>query len=102
LSGYCERGAKCPDRHVFECPDFSNSGACKNKGCKLLHRERASVLRHRATTAGDNDEDMPDLSSDDEGDGPAPDDIDSDEMEEFIGHDDQVDELDFSKDYIGF
>lgn len=43
---------------------------------------------------------MADLSSD-EDEGAAPDDIDSDEVEEFIGNDDS-DELDFSKDYIGF
>ncbi|KAK6199711.1 hypothetical protein LQW54_009965 [Pestalotiopsis sp. IQ-011] len=97
FNGYCERGAKCPDRHVFECPDFSNTGHCKNKGCKLLHRERASVLRNKASS---NDEEMADLSSD-EDEGAAPDDIDSDEVEEFIGNDDS-DELDFSKDYIGF
>lgn len=42
---------------------------------------------------------MADLSSDEEG--AAPDDIDSDEVEEFIGGDD-ADDLDFSKDYIGF
>ncbi|KAK6078772.1 hypothetical protein SCUP234_06110 [Seiridium cupressi] len=98
FNGYCERGAKCPDRHVFECPDFSNTGICKTKGCKLLHRERASVLRSKA--GNNNDEDMADLSSD-EDEGAAPDDIDSDEVEEFIGHDD-VDELDFDKDYIRF
>ncbi|KAK9794573.1 putative C3H1-type domain-containing protein [Seiridium cardinale] len=98
FNGYCGRGAKCPDRHVFECPDFSNTGICKTKGCKLLHRERASVLRSKA--GNNNDEDMADLSSD-EDEGAAPDDIDSDEVEEFIGHDD-VDELDFDKDYIRF
>ncbi|KAF7533374.1 hypothetical protein G7054_g7125 [Neopestalotiopsis clavispora] len=96
--GYCERGAKCPDRHVFECPDFSNTGVCKTKGCKLLHRERASVLRNKVISS--NDEEMADLSSD-EDEGAAPDDIDSDEVEEFIGNDDS-DELDLSKDYIGF
>jgi hypothetical protein len=83
---------------VFECPDFSNTGVCKNKGCKLLHRERASVLRNKASNG--NDEDMADLSSD-EDEGAAPDDIDSDEVEEFIGND-EVDELDLSKDFIGF
>ncbi|KAI1841704.1 hypothetical protein JX265_006253 [Neoarthrinium moseri] len=95
LYGYCERGAKCPDRHVFECPDFSNTGVCKTEGCKLLHRERASLLRSKAGT----DQEMADLSSDEE-DG-APDDIDSDEVEEFIGNED-AESLDFSKDYIGF
>ncbi|KAI0125801.1 hypothetical protein BJ170DRAFT_685046 [Xylariales sp. AK1849] len=99
LYGYCDKGARCPDRHVFECPDFSNTGICKTEGCKLLHRERASVLRK----AG-NDEEMGDLSSEEEEDAGAGDDIDSDEVEEFIGNDDNDDndDLDFSRDFIGF
>lgn len=88
--GYCERGAACTGRHVFECPDFSNTGSCKNKGCKLLHRERASVLRTNAKA----DEEMEDLSSEDE---PADsDDVDSDEVAEFIDAD--SDDSDFEKD----
>jgi hypothetical protein len=59
---------------VFECPDFSNTGRCKNRGCKLLHRERASVLRRA-------DEGEEDVSSDEEADS---DDVDSDEVAEFI------------------
>ncbi|ORY66290.1 uncharacterized protein BCR38DRAFT_429802 [Pseudomassariella vexata] len=94
--GYCEKGSQCPDRHVFECPDFSNTGVCTTKGCKLLHRERASVLRKAADHA------MDDVSSDDDDTGGS-EDIDSDEVEEFIGTDD-VEDMDFSTqmDYIGF
>ncbi|KAH8675886.1 hypothetical protein BX600DRAFT_508085 [Xylariales sp. PMI_506] len=92
LYGYCAKGSKCPDRHVFECPDFSNTGVCKTEGCKLLHRVRASVLRK----AGDED-----LSSSDEEDQGHAEDIDSDEVEEFIGNDDP-EGLDFDQDYIGF
>lgn len=46
---------------------------------------------------------MSDLSSDDDDDG-ASNDIDSDEVEEFIGKDDEVQDLDFAaqKDFIGF
>ncbi|POR39737.1 Zinc finger CCCH domain-containing protein [Tolypocladium paradoxum] len=88
--GYCDKGAACTERHVFECPDFSNTGGCKNKGCKLLHRERASVLRTNARA----DEEMEDVSSDDE---PADsDDVDSDEVAEFIDAD--SDDSDFEKD----
>ena len=76
--GFCDLGAECSERHVFECPDFSNTGVCKTKGCKLLHRERASVLRNQAKP-----EDMvEDLSSDDEV--ADSDDVDSDEVAEFI------------------
>lgn len=60
--GYCEKGASCPERHAFECPDFSNTGKCNTKGCKLLHRERASVLRRsnqRENSADANTTDPP-------------------------------------------
>ncbi|KAJ4414445.1 hypothetical protein N0V85_003153 [Neurospora sp. IMI 360204] len=98
LYGYCEKGASCTDRHVFECPDFSNTGVCNTKGCKLPHRERASVLR-RANAR--DDAEMEDLSSDDES--VDSDDIDSDEVDEFVGQDDDPD-LDFAeqKDFIQF
>ncbi|KAK6226924.1 hypothetical protein QIS74_00479 [Colletotrichum tabaci] len=96
MYGYCDKGDKCEERHVFECPDFSNTGKCRRKGCKLLHRERASVLRKRT----DSDE-MEDLSSDAES--ADSDDVDSDEVEEFIT-DGAVDDTDFKvqKDFISF
>lgn len=101
LYGYCDKGISCPDRHAFECPDFSNTGVCKTKGCKLPHRERASVLRKANAafkqTAGDSDEH--DLSTDDGGDSVNSDDIDSDEVEEFISEEDPAD---FEKDFISF
>ncbi|PNY20661.1 Zinc finger CCCH domain-containing protein [Tolypocladium capitatum] len=88
--GYCEKGEACTERHVFECPDFSNTGSCRNKRCKLLHRERASVLRTNAKA----DEEMEDVSSGDEP--PDSDDVDSDEVAEFI--DANSDDSDFEKD----
>jgi hypothetical protein len=100
--GFCEKGAQCPDRHVFECPDFSNTGVCKTEGCKLLHRERASVLRKAGNRDPTKEEEMGDLSSDDDEVGAgASDDLDSDEVDEFIGNN-EVEDLDFSKDFIGF
>ncbi|KAK3355903.1 hypothetical protein B0H65DRAFT_453527 [Neurospora tetraspora] len=98
LYGYCEKGASCTDRHVFECPDFSNTGVCNTQGCKLPHRERASVLR-RANAR--DDAEMEDLSSEDES--VDSDDVDSDEVDEFVGQDDDPD-LDFAeqKDFIQF
>ncbi|KAI3332262.1 hypothetical protein HD806DRAFT_187183 [Xylariaceae sp. AK1471] len=99
IYGYCEKGAQCPDRHVFECPDFSNKGVCKLKGCKRPHIERASILRKANKRA--SSEEMDDLSSEDE-DVVDSDDVDSDEVEEFIGHHDE--DLGFAqqKDFIGF
>ncbi len=103
--GFCAQGARCADRHVFECPDFSNTGACKIKGCKLPHRERASVLRRgrdlSSATSGDNDDEMQDVSSDDDGESIDDDDVDSDEVDEFIGQDeDGALEIAAQKDFI--
>lgn len=87
LYGYCGNGANCTERHVSECPDFSNTGTCKNKGCKLLHRDRASLLRARTL---ENDTAV-DISSDDEPADSA--DVDSDAVAEYIEAD--SDESDF-------
>lgn len=83
--GYCEKGANCPERHVKECPDFSNTGSCKVKLCKLPHKNLASTIRKHTATIDDDDSD---LSSDD--DNPIDsDDVDSDDMtEEFFGGED--------------
>jgi len=90
IYGYCEKGADCQERHVHECPDFSNTGICKTKGCKLPHRIKASVIR-RNTITGDGplgDDDSSDISSDEEGEIDS-DDVDSDAMDdEFFGEED--------------
>ncbi|OAA82496.1 CCCH zinc finger protein [Akanthomyces lecanii RCEF 1005] len=94
--GYCSKGAECTERHVFECPAFSNTGTCKTKGCKLLHRERASVLRNQVRQ--EQDDTMEDISSDGE---PADsDDVDSDEVAEFLGADEDDSDFENSKDFI--
>lgn len=93
--GYCDKGISCSDRHTFECPDFSNNGVCKNKHCKLPHRERASVLRkadaarEQATTDGEDGNDL--SSDDDDGDSIGSDEVDSDEVDEFVGEDGSAD-----------
>ena len=90
--GYCSEGIACEHRHVHECPDYANTGICRNKKCYLPHVDRAGQLRKQAAQlnhpSGDDDDD--DISSDDAtsetGDS---DDIDSDGLEEepiiFIG-----------------
>jgi hypothetical protein len=70
---------------VNECPDFSNTGICNAKGCKLLHRYKASIIRKNIALAEQPDEDgSSDLSSDEDHDEIDTDDVDSDELEEFI------------------
>jgi hypothetical protein len=97
IYGYCEKGADCPDRHAFECPDYSNTGVCRSKSCKLPHRERASALRKARTV---KDEEVEDLSSDDDGESVDSNDVDSDEVDEFLGQHD-TDDVDFmERNYI--
>jgi hypothetical protein len=95
FNGYCEKGADCTERHVFECPDFSNTGRCKVKGCKLPHRERASVLRNKTKADG---EPLGDISSDDEA--ADSDDVDSDEVAEFIDADSDLSDFEEHKDFL--
>lgn len=109
LYGYCEKGAACPERHAFECPDFSNTGVCKTKGCKLLHREKASVQRKQNNNGfrgvADDDDTMEDVDSDDDdddGESVSSNDVDSDEIDEFIGPEDDGLDFEQQKDYIAF
>ncbi|KFA45750.1 hypothetical protein S40293_09021 [Stachybotrys chartarum IBT 40293] len=92
--GFCDKGANCSERHVFECPDFTNTGRCRVKGCKLPHRERASLLRNQAKA----DEMNEDVSSEDEA--ADSDDVDSDEVAEFIEVDSDDPDAEGTRDYL--
>ena len=99
IYGYCENGANCENRHVHECPDFSNTGKCTTKGCKLLHRHKASVMR---TTV---EEEGSDVSSDEDDEEIDSDDVDSDDLdEEFFGDDGATADSDvpMQRDYVQF
>jgi hypothetical protein len=111
--GYCDAGDGCAARHVlYECPDFTNSGKCAVAGCKLLHRERASVMRRAGNDAdadaaaggggGGDDDHADDVSSDEEV--ADSDDVDSDAAEEFIRSVASGVDADFvaQRDYIAF
>ncbi|KAK7205878.1 hypothetical protein BZA70DRAFT_266988 [Myxozyma melibiosi] len=57
-TGYCDKGAKCKDRHVFECPEFERTGKCskaETKGCKLKHVFRAGAGKHVVDDAPPSD-----------------------------------------------
>lgn len=96
--GYCDKGADCTNRHVFECPNFSNTGSCNIRGCKLLHRERASVLRNQAKQREEAENKNEDLSSDDES--VDSDDVDSDEVAEFLEADSDDSDFENPKDFL--
>ncbi|KAM3507708.1 hypothetical protein MY11210_007046 [Beauveria gryllotalpidicola] len=94
--GYCGKGGECTERHVYECPAFSNTGTCKTKGCKLPHRERASLLRNQVRQ--EQDATMQDVSSEEEPDNS--DDVDSDDVAEFLQADEDDSDFENSKDFI--
>lgn len=81
--GYCGVGRACPDKHVYECPDYANTGHCPNSTCRLPHVERARQLRKQAgATNGNDSNDTSDIDDAQEG---------SDDMvaPSLSGHDDQ-------------
>lgn len=84
--GYCAKGAECTERHVHECPEYANTGTCRQKECHLPHVDRAGQIRKHAAnlaenTTGSVDDDDIDLSSDDD-DEMDSDDVDSDGLED--------------------
>ncbi|KAI5254801.1 hypothetical protein E4T42_02186 [Aureobasidium subglaciale] len=105
--GYCEKGADCTERHVFECPDYANTGICRNKKCRLPHVDTAGNMRKAKSTEVKMDEaETSDLSSDEESyDEIGYDDVDSDNFSdnEVMGGTDERDhELSQQQDYVGF
>lgn len=56
-NGYCSKGSTCSERHLRECPAYSNYGECTTKGCRLPHIARAGahlVQRPSSTSAQDD------------------------------------------------
>ncbi|KZF23854.1 CCCH zinc finger protein [Xylona heveae TC161] len=88
--GYCDKGINCPERHVHECPDYANTGSCRNKKCRLPHIDRAGQIRKataKSAEAADgkhsSSDEESDLSSEEEDyDEIDSDDVDSDTFEE--------------------
>ncbi|THX41585.1 hypothetical protein D6D10_02617 [Aureobasidium pullulans] len=105
--GYCEKGADCTERHMFECPDYANTGVCRNKKCRLPHVDTAGNLRKAKLAEAKTEEgNTSDLSSDEESyDGIDYDDVDSDNFSdnEVMGGTEERDhELAQQQDYVGF
>ena len=38
-TGYCSKGSKCTEKHIFICPRYNRDGKCTLKNCKLKHQE---------------------------------------------------------------
>ena len=87
--GYCENGLECGDRHVIECPDYANTGTCRDANCRLPHvdtvanKRRAEAIKAAGRQGSPSaNEETSDLSSDEE-DYQAIDseDVDSDDLD---------------------
>jgi hypothetical protein len=106
--GYCDKGAECTERHVFECPDYANTGICRNKKCRLPHVDTAGNMRKAKSAAETKMDEVEtsDLSSDEESyDGIDYDDVDSDNFSdnEVMGGTNEGDhELSQQQDYVKF
>ncbi|KAH0371952.1 hypothetical protein KCU65_g1525, partial [Aureobasidium melanogenum] len=90
--GYCEKGADCTERHVFECPDYANTAG--------------NMRKAKSAEAKMDDAETSDLSSDEESyDEIDYDDVDSDNFSdnEVMGGTDERDhELSQQQDYVRF
>ncbi|KAM3491876.1 hypothetical protein MY3957_004817 [Beauveria namnaoensis] len=74
--GYCGKGGECTERHVYECPAFSNTGTLRQE----------------------QDATMQDVSSEEEPDNS--DDVDSDDVAEFLQADEDDSDFENGKDFI--
>lgn len=112
--GYCEKGGECDGRHVNECPDYANTGACRNKDCRLPHVDSVANKRRAEANKSAARQDSPgggndssDLSSDEEDYQEIDsDDVDSDDMDEedvlMSGAGEQSHELTQQQDFVSF
>ena len=85
--GYCDKGGQCTERHVTECPDYTNTGTCRNTKCRLPHIDTATNMRKAAAIkaqkgSDDNDDDV--SSEEEDHEEIDSDDADSDYLDEDI------------------
>lgn len=98
------------ERHIFECPDYANSGICNNKQCRLPHVDRAGQIRKNSfpvTGQGSSDQANNMIEEDDissEGEEVDSDDVDSDDLAEELMEPNDPDDFSIShqKDFVQF
>jgi hypothetical protein len=113
--GYCPKGAECTERHVYECPDYNETGTCTNTKCKLPHIEHAGRKRAAAAAASaekkressnhNSSNESSDEEDDDEGEegGSDDSDVDSDILPDFdCAPDDDGNAGELLQDFIKF
>ena len=72
---------------MFECPDYANTGICRNKKCRLPHVDTAGNMRKaKAAEAKADEADASDISSDEE----SYDEMDSDDVDSDNFSDDEI------------
>lgn len=109
ILGYCGKGKDCLNRHIFECPDYANTGACRSTKCRLPHIDHAGQLkklvsdRKNDIASHDDNDDDNDIASEDDEEMMDDDDVDSEGMEEFFGsYSPSEGALTQQQDYVGF
>ena len=90
---------------MHECPDYANKGLCRNRRCRLPHVDRAGKLRKAAAAKNSDADDgaenaLSDLESDEEI--IESEDVDSDDLEEYIIPKDDKHELSQQMDFVKF
>lgn len=97
------------ERHVYECPDYANTGTCNKRKCTLPHVDRAGQIRKNAANRAesptpDGEEDV--SSDEEEYDEIDSDDVDSDELDddpvEVIEGGPEDNELSGQQDFVRF
>ena len=102
LLGYCQKGAECDLRHVFECPDFSERGECIRKGCKLPHIDTAVTVRRRSERQTLTDKYVNDIDQEDSDDEMTEDDEKDEETDSDVESEGVVDEGERFEDQLDF
>jgi hypothetical protein len=103
--GYCSKGVSCQERHVFECPDYSETGKCDNPNCRLPHVDRAGQLRQQASEDATSNRSPQDTTSTDiPSEPPLEDsDVDSDDLDELMLDSEDIDQtLSQQQDFVHF
>jgi hypothetical protein len=93
MLGYCDKGVGCDKRHIFECPDFAETGDCTNKKCKLQHILHAHVERQKERA--DEDSEVEENNNE-------VDDIESDDLDEKVAVSGGFNEIAQNKDFVSF
>ena len=107
MLGYCDKGLQCLDRHINECPDYTNTGTCRKSKCRLPHVDYAGqIKKHALSRRNESASDDPDDIISDDDEQMDDEDMDSDGLEEIFGaqlsDEAALQALSQQQDFVGF